>query len=50
VTGESVVTMARDGREQDETAVSRTIRAALALTTRKKRESVCGKRKPSEAM
>jgi hypothetical protein len=38
------------GREHDETAISRTIRASLALTTRKKRESVCGKRKPSGAI
>jgi hypothetical protein len=36
VTGESVVTMARDGREQDETAVSWTICAASALPPEKR--------------
>jgi hypothetical protein len=41
---------ASNGCEQDESAVSGTIHAAVALTTRKKRESVSGKRNRSEAM
>ncbi len=45
-----VSSMARDGREQDERDVSGTISAALALTTRKKRESLSGRRKHSESV
>jgi len=41
---------ARTGGEQDERAVSGAIYAALALTTKKKREAVSGRRKRSEAM
>jgi hypothetical protein len=34
---------AKNGREQDESAVSGTIHAAVALTTRKMTESVSGR-------
>jgi hypothetical protein len=39
-----------NGCQQDERAVSRTIYAAAGLTTRKRRESVSGRRKRFEAM
>jgi hypothetical protein len=39
-----------NGREQNESAVSGTIWAALALTIREKRDSLSGRRKRSEAM
>jgi len=42
--------MARGGREQDERATCGTTWAALALTTRKKREVLSGMRKRFEAM
>jgi uncharacterized protein len=41
---------ARSDCEEDEIAVSSTICAAPALTTRKQRESFSGRRKRSEAM
>jgi hypothetical protein len=44
------VARSENGRRQDERAVSRTISAAPALTTRKRRNSLYDRRKRAEAM